>query len=127
VQGLTLPIFIRRTHVFDSQLDGQSEATTRQQINHGLKENAFKFLKEKQESGFDGHGAVEKLLKKWEDKAKAADDSGMSAKTKEVFLELLESQRQYLSELNKDVKIDEEIIREQLYLIDLEEERLRMG
>lgn len=49
----------------------------------------------------------------------------MNEKTKIIFLEMLESQRQYLEDLNKDPKIDEEIIREQLYLIDLEEERLK--
>ena len=43
-----------------------------------------------------------------------------------MLVELLESQRQYLNELNKDVKIDEEIIRVQLYQIDLEEERLKI-
>jgi hypothetical protein len=35
-------------------------------------------------------------------------------------------QREYLTELNKDHKIDEEIIRQQLYQIDLEEERLKI-
>jgi predicted ArsR family transcriptional regulator len=50
----------------------------------------------------------------------------MNEKTKAVFLELLEHQRQYLVELNKDLKIDEELIREHLYQIDLEEERLKM-
>lgn len=39
---------------------------------------------------------------------------------------MLEVQRQYLSDLNKDPKINEEIIRQQLYQIDLEEERLKM-
>ncbi len=50
----------------------------------------------------------------------------MNEKTKAFFVELLESQRQYLTELNKDPKIDEEIIRQQLYQIDLEEERLKI-
>lgn len=39
---------------------------------------------------------------------------------------MLESQRQFLAELNKDVSVNEEIIRHQLYQIDLEEERLKM-
>ncbi|KPE51663.1 hypothetical protein [Chryseobacterium indologenes] len=36
------------------------------------------------------------------------------------------SQRQFLSELNKDLSIDEELICHPLYQIDLEEERIRM-
>ncbi|REA55522.1 hypothetical protein DSL64_28060 [Dyadobacter luteus] len=43
-----------------------------------------------------------------------------------VFTEVLQMQREYLTELNKDHKIDEEIIRQQLYQIDLEEERLKI-
>jgi CPA1 family monovalent cation:H+ antiporter len=39
---------------------------------------------------------------------------------------MLESQRQYLDNLNNDPNIDEEIIRHQLFQIDLEEERLRI-
>lgn len=50
----------------------------------------------------------------------------MNEKTKTIFIEMLEVQREYLSELNKDPKINEEIIRQQLFQIDLEEERLKM-
>jgi CPA1 family monovalent cation:H+ antiporter len=39
---------------------------------------------------------------------------------------MLESQRQYLNNLNKNPVIDEEMIRAQLYQIDLEEERLKI-
>jgi len=50
----------------------------------------------------------------------------LSEKKMVIFLELLESQRRYLNELNKDPDVDEEIIREQLYQIDLEEERMKI-
>jgi hypothetical protein len=50
----------------------------------------------------------------------------MNDETKAIFVGLLESQREYLSELNKDASVDEEIIRQQLYQIDLEEERLKI-
>jgi len=44
----------------------------------------------------------------------------------EMWANKLKIQRQYLVELNKDPKIDEEMIRQQLYQIDLEEERLKI-
>ena len=50
----------------------------------------------------------------------------MNEETKEIYVELLEIQRQYLSERNKDPQIDEELIRIHLYQIDLEEERLKL-
>ena len=45
---------------------------------------------------------------------------------KKIYLQMLESQRQYLVQQNKDIHIDEEIIRTQLYQIDLEEEKLKI-
>jgi len=50
----------------------------------------------------------------------------MKFKYKIIFVEILESQRQYLSELNKDTSINKEVFRRHLYLIDLKEERLKM-
>ena len=41
------------------------------------------------------------------------------------YLQMLESQRQYRVQQNKDIHIDEEILRLQLYQIDTEEEKLK--
>ncbi len=48
----------------------------------------------------------------------------MTADAKQNYLEVLESQRQYLAGLNKKPDLDESIIRWQVYQIDLEEERI---
>ncbi|TDE15649.1 Na+/H+ antiporter [Dyadobacter psychrotolerans] len=126
VQGLTLPIFIRRTRLFEGVIEEESEELTKQKMKQGLKEHVYQFLKNKYETELNGHSGMEKFLKQWEERAKANDDSWMNLKTKVIFVELLESQRQYLTELNKDPKIDEDMIRQQLYQIDLEEERLKI-
>ncbi|RRB04771.1 Na+/H+ antiporter [Larkinella rosea] len=126
VQGLTLPAFITRTKLYDGVLDEESEALTRQKMKRGLKQHVYEFLKSKYENELNGHVGMEKFLKQWEERAKATDDSWMNKKTKVIFVEVLEIQRQYLTELNKDPTIDEEIIRQQLYQIDLEEERLKI-
>ncbi|WP_420149646.1 Na+/H+ antiporter [Spirosoma sp.] len=126
VQGLTLPYIIKRWRLFDSFTDEDSEELTRQKMKQGLKQHVYQFLKNKYEQELSGHAGMEKFLRQWEERAKAADDSWMTEKTKVIFVEVLESQRQYLAELNKDPRIDEEIIRQQLYQIDLEEERLKI-
>ncbi|KIO77609.1 sodium:hydrogen antiporter [Pedobacter lusitanus] len=126
VQGLTLPYFIRRTSAFGEIFNQESEESARQKMKQGIKQHAYQFLKNKYDNELNGHAGMEKFLKHMEEKAKATDDSWMNEKTKTIFIELLESQRQYLSELNKDVSINEELIRQQLYQIDLEEERLKM-
>ncbi len=126
LQGLTLPWLIRRSRVFEGFINEEKDHETKLKMKHGLKQHVYHFLKEKYENELQGHAGVEKILKHWEDKAKANEDAWMNAKTKAIFIEMLEVQRVYLSQLNKDPDIDEEIIRQQLYQIDLEEERLKM-
>lgn len=125
VQGLTLPYFIKRSGLFESSTE-ETEEQTRQKMKQGLHQHVYQFLKNKHDNGLQDHAGMKMLMKHWEEKAKASDDDWMDAQTKVIFIEMLESQREYLTELNKDVAIDEEIIRSQLYLIDLEEERLKM-
>ena len=126
IQGLTLPYFIRRSRVFDDIEKEESKELIRQQMKQGLKQHVYQFLKRKYDNELNGHAGMAKLLHIWEERAKANNDNSMNEQTKSVFIELLESQRHYLTELNKDPKVDEEIIREQLYQIDLEEERLKI-
>lgn len=126
VQGLTLPYIIKRISFFNDIITEENETLTRQKMKQGLKQHIYEVLKGKYENELQGHAGIERILKQWEERAKASDDSWMNEKTKLIFVELLESQRTYLTELNKDPKIDEEIIRQQLYQIDLEEERLKM-
>ncbi|MBL7711629.1 MAG: cation:proton antiporter, partial [Chitinophagaceae bacterium] len=124
VQGLTLPYFIRRSQAFHSIDHEEAEDTARQQMKQNLKEHTYRFLKNKHEQSPDAYAA--KMLQHWEEKSKAPEDSRMNDNTKAILYELLESQRRYLAELNKDAAINEEIIRQQLYQIDLEEERLKV-
>jgi len=126
VQGLTLPYFISRTNLFGRIFNEEAEEQARKNMKQGLKQHVYDFLKNKHENELIGHAGMERFLKQWEERAKGSDDSWMNEKMKGIFIELLESQRQYLVELNKDPKIDEEIIRQQLYQIDLEEERLKI-
>ena len=126
VQGLTLPIFIKRMKFFDELILDENEEATKLQMKQGLKKHVYEVLKEKYENKYQGNVMIEKTLKQWEERTKVNDESWMNAETKQIFVEILESQREYLTELNEDPKINEEIIRQQLYQIDLEEERLKI-
>lgn len=126
VQGLTLPGIIKRTGAFGRFMDPKVEEELKLKMKRDLKQHSYQFLKNKYDNELKGHAGMEKLLRHWEEKSKASDDSWMSEQAKTIFIEMLESQRAYLTELNKDPAFDEEIIRHQLYQIDLEEERLRI-
>lgn len=124
IQGLTLPFIIKQSQLFDAIME-EKEEIAKQKLRQGLREHTYQFLKNKYDNELRDHAGMQKILQHWEEKAKASNDDWMNEKTKIIFLDMLESQRQYLIDLNKDPAINEEVIREQLYLIDLEEERLK--
>lgn len=126
IQGLTLPYLIKRSKLFDIDKFHYSEEEMRLRMKRGLKAHVYNYLKDKYEHELQHHTGMEKFIKQWEERAKATDDTWMNKKTKIIFVDLLECQRRYLTELNKDPNFDEEIIRQQLYQIDLEEERLKI-
>ncbi|MDO3645112.1 Na+/H+ antiporter [Mucilaginibacter sp. L3T2-6] len=125
IQGLTLPWVIKKSHAFDNLTNDEKEKIARRNMKHGLKRHVHEFLTIKFEKELNDHAGMQSLLKLWEQRQRAAEGSLMGEKKKAVFFELLESQRRFLTEMNKDPDISEEMIREQLYQIDLEEERLR--
>lgn len=125
VQGLTLPVFIRRARIFSGYSE-EPEEVAKQKLKRGLREHTYHFLKNKYDNELHDHAGMRILMQHWEEKLKASDEDWMDHKTKIIFIEMLESQRQYIADLNKDPAVDEGLIREQLFLIDLEEERLKM-
>ncbi len=126
VQGLTLPYLIKKSKAFDMTREEESQAVSKQKMKLGLKQHVYQFLKDKYDNDPNSDAGIEKLLKFWEERVNATEDTWMTDKTKALFVEMLESQRDYLTNLNKDPAMDEKIIREQLHQIDLEEERLKI-
>ena len=59
-------------------------------------------------------------------KSKTSDEVWRNEKTKKMYFEMLNSQRSFLMQANRDPSLNEEIVRHQLYLIDLEEERIKL-
>ena len=122
-QGLTLPYFIRKSKLFDNTNEIPEEEA-RLKLRNELAVFTVGLLKQKQEKGFYNDSHLLRVVGHWEDKIKEPENFKMSAEAKQHYLEVLESQRQFLSGLNKDPQIDENLIRWQIYQIDLEEERI---
>ncbi|WP_300675223.1 Na+/H+ antiporter [Soonwooa sp.] len=128
VQGLTLPWIINKFKPFQGLANlEKNEHETRLQIKKGLKQHVYDHIKSKYENEekWQGHSGMERVLRHWEEQANTQDIRWIDEDIKQVLLEMFEMQRAYLHELDKDPKIDEEIIRMQVYQIDLEEERIR--
>ncbi len=122
-QGLTLPWLIRRSKLFENTNDA-SEEEAKLKLRNDLAVYTVGFLKQKQEEGLYNDGHLQRMVTQWENKIKQPENFKMTAEAKQNYLEVLESQRQFLAGLNKDPELDESIIRWQVYQIDLEEERI---
>lgn len=125
LQGLTLPYFIKRSRLFEN-VDEISEEETKLKIKNELAHFTVNFLREKQQQGTFNEPHLLHMVAQWEQKLKQPDNLKMSKAGKQHYLELLESQRQFLEALNKEDGLDENMIRDQIYQIDLEEERIRL-
>jgi len=125
IQGLTLPYLIRRTKLFEYSND-LPEVELKKKVKNGLAIHTVSLIKEKNEKGLYNDPYLQRMISQWEHKINHPENLLMSDEAKQNYLELLENQRKYLAGLNKDAELDEEIIRVQIYQIDLEEERVRL-
>jgi CPA1 family monovalent cation:H+ antiporter len=124
-QGLTLPYFIRRTKLFEFSND-LPEEELKKKVRNGLALHTINLLKERNKNGHETDPHLQRMISQWEAKLNQSENPFMSTEARQNYLALLESQRQFLAGLNKDDELDEEIIRLQIYQIDLEEERVRL-
>jgi CPA1 family monovalent cation:H+ antiporter len=122
-QGLTLPYFIKRSKLFEN-VNETPEEEARMELRRELALFTVGLLKAKQEKGLYNDPHLLRMVLQWEDNIKDPENFKMTAEGKHHYLEVLESQRQFLARLNKDPQLDESVIRWQLYQIDLEEERI---
>lgn len=123
LQGLTLPYFIRRTNLFAATGDSKEEAA-KLRIRNQLVVETIRLLKEKQGARPDQY--LQHMMEQWERKISQPEHMKMSELTKQAYLDLLEDQRKFLAELNKDPELNDQMILEQIHQIDLEEERVKL-
>jgi len=125
LQGLTLPYLIKRSRLFDFTNDMPEEEMKLKIKNHLVVETV-RLLKEKQENGMLHDLHLQRMIEQWEHKITHPEHLRMSDESKKNYLQLLENQRLFLTELNKDPELDDETIHLQIFQIDLEEERIKM-
>ena len=119
VQGLTLPLIIKSVKFPDFN-DHMPNGLARIKIIKALAEASLKFKKEKFVG--DEKFLFQKFEEFWNFELESKKFE-ISDEARQRYFKILEEQRKALCELNKDPKIDEEIIRIFLYHIDLEERR----
>ena len=127
VQGLTLPYFINRSKLFEAvSFNMEPDDIASEKIRKRLLEHTHHFLRTQCKGDWKDDAHAQRILHHWEEKAKIPDEDWRNEKTKKMYFEMLNIQRAFLLEANLDPSLNEDIVRHQLYLIDLEEERIKL-
>lgn len=125
IQGLTLPYFIRKIklpNIYDPVPHNEAYNQVRQE----LAQFALLYLKTNYDGQVENNTSLQHLIQKWEQHIKGIDNESISQDLKHIYLDLLNQQRQWLINKNKeDQTLDESIIRAQMHYLDIEEEKLR--
>ncbi|TPG45115.1 Na+/H+ antiporter [Flavobacterium pectinovorum] len=124
LQGLTLPYLINKFQIPDPDYtipdDEVYHKIKRELVNHALNH-----LKNNYSAELERQPLLQQIAYKWEEQNGNTDDILMSGEAKVVYLNLLEHQRNWLLNRNKEEILDEEIIRKHLLYLDLEEEKMQ--
>ncbi|GAB3725154.1 Na+/H+ antiporter [Spirosoma lituiforme] len=123
LQGLTLPYLIRQFNLpdFDRRLPEEEDY---HQMYQKLAQASLAHLQSQYAEQENKHPAFQQLIRKWEDSNQLLDDKLQTSDHKQIYLQLLDQQRQWLREWNSDPATSEEVIRKHLLRLDLEEERI---
>lgn len=125
IQGLTLPYFIKKIKLEDIY-DPIPRDEAQNNLRKELAEFALDYLKSNYETEAKNNVSLQQLIQKWEQLTNGVDDDSIGQDLKVIYLDLLNKQRQWLRQKNKeDRTLDEDIIRRQMYYLDIEEEKLR--
>jgi monovalent cation/hydrogen antiporter len=124
LQGLTLPMVIRKTKLPDLH-DHLPETETEELLKKELAKTSIEYLRVNHVELMDNIH-VQQWIKEWQSEL---NPNGLFADYRHVMIcqGILEEQRQVLLQINKSrQRVDEAIVRKFLHQIDLEEERLRL-
>ena len=125
IQGLTLPYFIKKI-LTDNDDDTLSRTEVYNNVRQELAEFATVYLKTNYSDQVENNPSLQHLILKWEQHSNGIDDESIEEDLKVIYLDLLNQQRQWLINKNReDLSLDESIIRRQMHYLDIEEEKLR--
>lgn len=124
LQGLTLPWLINRIGISDPDYV-KPEEEVYNDLRKDLARHALEYLKANYSEELKTRTVLQQIAAKWESAGMPDNDTALFTKEiKIIYIEILNLQRKWLTDKNRDIAIDEEIIRRHLSYLDLEEERL---
>lgn len=127
IQGLTLPWLIHKLKIADSNSLTRAEEELDKRIQRQLAERSLQYLQQHCSVEVRSHPSIQHLASRWEHAQLMLEDESLNHKFRHAYLKLLNEQRNWLREWNKDLETDEEIIRKYLMRIDLEEAKMNLS
>lgn len=125
LQGLTLPYLIKKLNLTDLD-DSLPEAEVYNEIRKQLTHHALQHLNTHYSQQLDSQPMLQQIARKWQDSDQSTDGMLMTDESRTIYRDLLNQQRKWLINKNKeDGDVDEGIIRKHLLFLDLEEEKLQ--
>lgn len=126
LQGLTLPILIRKVKLPDFN-DHLPEEETEIMIREELARASLAYLQEHHPADMEQNLHLQQQALQWQNQLQFNKTVVVPENVKSIYKNILEQQRTFLLNKNKtEARIDEEIIRKFLHHIDLEEEKLKL-
>lgn len=125
VQGLTLPYIIKKIHLKDMDYT-VSEEEMYLQIRLDSNNHAMQYLKENYSDELDAELFLQHIARKMEEAGNADNETFITDTAKDIYMEVLAQQREWLINRNKAMDIDEDIVRRHLMLLDLEQEKVQL-
>lgn len=127
VQGLTLPIILKKFPPSDPDFT-KSEKEIDYEIRIELAQVAVDKLRADYSDKIEDFPALKDQLQLWESRLKSSEIILNYHEYKDIYVEIIETQRKWLINKNKEeILLDEEIIKKHLRLLDLQEEKLTIG
>lgn len=125
LQGLTLPYVIKKVKLPDFK-DYLPEDEAVRHIKKGLAESTMQHLDRKYSEHVANDIHLQQIATKWQGVIHDTSEKEPSVENRKIYADIFEQQRLWLLNKNKtDDKIDEEVIRKFLHMIDLEEEKIK--
>lgn len=124
LQGLTLPILIRKIRLPDYKDYLPEEEATRL-IRKGLAQHTLQWIEQNHREPLVSDTHLQQLASRCREMNSLNLESDLPVSSKEIHLDVLEQQRQWLLKKNNDPAVDEELIRKFLRMVDLEEEKIK--
>jgi Na+/H+ antiporter len=124
VQGLTLPLIIKRLNLTDRD-NNLSEEEMYMALRKHLNQVALDYLHSNYQKELNEQPALQQMEQKWQLGTAEPDEAELASQPKRIYQQILNQQRKWLIQKNHEKNtLSEDVVRRHLLYLDLEEERL---